>query len=338
MHHIKMSGKLRHKLSLDIGDWLLFNTKHGRVSLMVSQTSNEDVLEYGDFKALVSEDCIIVEEGVGEEVNIRHHDLTVGADPEFFFVSKTGRIVEGYTLFDKDGELGSDGDLGEMRPDFALSPDQVTENLYNIIKTIPRRISGDITPIATSWYNGLCCGFHIHFGMPAEIMTFAAENTDAFLKSTMHVMDYMVGIPAHSVDPDDNRRLSTNYGNPSDFRMSMRTVEYRTPGGYHLRSRKSANSLLCLGFSVMDTLIKDCEITSDGWADMSKISDYRYFMDRYGIPEYEYTNQVMKSRDKDDLKVESEKVARILLEMNSDYIGDVTFETVNSTNMYEGWL
>lgn len=339
MHNIRMSKKLRSRFNLDIGDWLLFNTRHGDISLMVSQTTKEDTLEYGDFKAVVSDECIIVEEGVGEEVDVKHHDLTIGADPEFFFVdTRSGRLVEGYTLFDKDGELGSDGDLGEMRPDFALSPDQVTENLYNIIKTIPYRVPHTVKPIATSWYSGMCCGFHLHFGMPAEIMTFAADKTDEFIKSIIHVMDYMVGTVAHSLDSDNNRRLSTNYGTPGDYRMSMRTVEYRTPGGYHLRTRKNTNSLLCLGFSVMDTLIKDCEITSDGWMDMSAISDYSYFMEKYNIPEYDYVYKTMRSKNRDDLKLESEKVARILVDMNSDYLSDITFEPADNQNIYEGWL
>jgi len=336
MHFIRMPFKLRKKLSLDIGDWLLFNTKHGNISLMVSQADQRDTIEHGDFKAVVSDDCIIIEEGE-EEVNIKHHDLTIGADPEFFFVDKKGGLVEGYTLFDKEGELGSDGDLGEMRPDFALSPDQVTENLYNIIKTMTYRLPPNVKPIASSWYKGLCCGFHIHFGLPAEIMTFAADKTNEFIKSIIHVMDYMVGVMAHSVDADDNRRLSDNYGIPGDYRISMRTVEYRTPGGYHLRTKKHANSLLCLGFSVMDALIKDCEITSNGWTNMDVVSDYKYFMDRFGIPEYPYVYDVMRSKNKDTLKLESEKVARLLVGLNSDYMNEVILTPANNTDLLEGW-
>jgi hypothetical protein len=88
----------------------------------------------------------------------------------------------------------------------------------------------------------------------------------------------------------------------------------------------------------MDALIKDCEITSDGWTNMDVVSDYKYFMDRFGIPEYPYVYDVLRSKNKDTLKLESEKVARLLVGLNSDYINEVILTPANNTNLLEGWI
>jgi hypothetical protein len=335
-----MSSKLRGRLKLDIGDWLLFDTKQGNISLMVSSGTSEDTVEFGEYRAVVNDDCPIIHEEVGE-VQVQEHNLTIGADVEFFMVEKnTGDLIEGKALFDYEGEVGSDGDLCELRPNYSISPERVTENIDQLIKEMYRRTAktGNIRALATSWYRGLCCGFHMHFGLPPEIITFAADKSGEFMKNLIHAMDYFVGIIAHSIDTDDKRRLSDNYGKPGDYRISMRTLEYRVPGGYHLRTRRHTNSMLCLGFSVMDEIVNECKEISNGWSDMSLITDFNFLMDRFNIPSYEHICNVMRSNNKDDLLLEREKVAQVLTNFKSDYINDVVLSSATNTDLMEGWI
>jgi hypothetical protein len=338
LHLVRMSRRMRGKLGLDLGDWLLFDTNAGKVSLMVASHSFEDTIEFGDFKAAVNEDCPVLYDGIGGEVLVKEHDLTIGADVEFFMVEKkTGKMVEGYTVFDKEGELGSDGDLGEMRPDYSLSPEQVTYNIGKIIETIPKRLPKDLKAIASSWYKGSCCGFHMHFGLPIELLSFAADKTDDFMRNVIHTLDYLVGIIAQSLDTDDKRRLSNNYGKPGDYRISMRTLEYRTPGGYHLKTRRHTNSMLCLGYSIVDTIIKESEKISGGWINMDTVTDFDYFREMFNIPSYDKVYDVLTSKDKGKLILEREKVVQILANMNNKYIDNVVLSEATNEDLLEGW-
>jgi hypothetical protein len=338
LHMIKMSYRLRRKFGLDLGDWLLFNTKSGVVSLMLAPYNTKDSVEFNESKAVVNSDCPILYEGEGGEVLVREHKLTIGADVEFFMVDrKNNNVIEGYTVFDKEGELGSDGDLGEIRPDYSLSPEQVTENIHNIIKTIPVRMPKGLKAIASSYHRGRCCGFHMHFGLPVELLSFAAEKTDSFMKNVIHTLDYIVGVIAHSLDSDDKRRLSNSYGKPGDYRISMRTLEYRTPGGYHLKTKKHTNSMLCLGFLIVDTIIKESEKVSGGWVDMEAVTNFDYFREMFNIPEYDKVYNILMSKDKDVLIKEREKVVQILANMDSDSIHQIVLSEATNEDLIEGW-
>jgi len=338
LHHIRMPERLRKSLNLDFGDWLIFDTKEGPLSVMVVDATLENLIHHGDDKALVSVHSPVLN-ALSGDVFIDRHQLTVGADPEFFILTNgTNRLVEAYRLFAHEGQLGSDGDLAELRPDYALSPEQLTENIRRIIANIPQRISPRLTPHASSWFAHRCCGFHIHLGMPIELLSFAADQTDKFLKNLITALDYFVGIPAAVLDDTDRRRFSREYGRPGDYKVSMRTIEYRTPGGFHLKSPAYTLSLVSTAFAVTETIIKDAEETSGGWVDMDEVVNYRYLQNKYDIPEKKEIQNILLSKGRSTLSRASTRVFDTLPVLMGEAASNLVTTRSIDKPIYQEWL
>lgn len=308
MHQIRVPELLRRSFKLDYGDFLIFNTDVGDLSVQVIKSTYEDMIEYGDRHAFVNEHSPILD-SKNSDVFIQPHELTVGCDPELFLLNrKTHRVLPAYRILHKESQFGSDGDLAELRPDYALSPEQLIVNIRKVISNIPYKIPLSLSPYASSWYALRACGFHIHLGLPIELLSFAVDETDTFLKNIVSALDYFTGIPAAALDPDNRRRFSKKYGESGDYKLSMRTLEYRTPGGFHLKSPAYARSLITSAFGIVEEIIKDAEEASGGWLDASKIVDFNYFRERYNLPSKKYIKSVYASKDRSELKNETIKI------------------------------
>lgn len=339
MHQIRMTRSLRNSLGLDCGDWLFFDTNMGLFSVTVTRADIRDVQNHGMDKAFVSRHSPILG-SAKSEVLVEPHRMTIGCDPELFFVDKiTGRLAEAYRFFPYEGQVGSDGDLAELRPDYALCPDQLTQNIQKLIKEMHHRLPMHIDAVASSYYYRRCCGFHIHMGMPVELLSFAADQTDRFFKNVVSTLDYLVGVPAAALDNVDKRRFSWEYGRPGDYRLSMRTLEYRTPGGFHLKTPEYTRSLLSIAFKVMDCIVKEAEEISGGWVDMEEVARFDYFKSKYNIPDKAYVKRVLTSRGRRILENESKRVHAILPTIVDEYAGNiVTQRTANDNPLFEKWL
>ncbi len=308
MHQIRVPEPLRKSFKLDYGDYLIFNTDIGNFSVQVIKSTYEDMIEYGDRHAFVNEYSPILD-SKNSDVFIQPHELTVGCDPELFLLNrKTHRVLPAYKILPKESQFGSDGDLAELRPDYALSPEQLVLNIRKIISGIPYKIPLSLYPYTSSWHALRSCGFHIHLGLPIELLSFAVDKTDTFIKNIILALDYFVGIPAAALDPDDKRRFCKKYGSPGDYKLSMRTLEYRTPGGFHLRSPAYSRSLITSAFRVIEEIIKDAEEASGGWLDASKIVDFDYFKDRYNLPSKGRIKSIYSTKDRSELKHETIKI------------------------------
>jgi len=338
VYSIRLSGKLRQSLQLGLGDILVFNTPKGPQALTVDSASMDELLQYGEEQAFVSPYSPVLA-SKESDVYIQRHQLTLGADPELFIVDEDGRVVPAYTLLSYEGKLGSDGDLAEIRPDFALDPDQLTENIRDIIRTIPKRIPKRYKALAESFYALRCCGFHVHVGIPVELLSFAADQTDMFFKNVVSTLDYLVGIPSAALDISDRRRLSWEYGRPGDYRLSMRTFEYRTPGGFHLKTPKYTRSLLTTTFKVMERIIHEAEDLSGGWVDMQEVANFDYFRKKYDIPPRQEINSILRSEGRYTLERESKRVNKILPSIVGELTNSLVTTRVEKTgNLIQEWL
>lgn len=300
LHHIRMSKSLRYRLDLDLGDCLVFDMAKGQYALMVERPRLEDRLLQREYVAVVSKDCPILYEK-GQDVYVQPHELTIGADPEIFLLDRKARLIHANQILPFQSEFGNDGHLAELRPEFALGPEQLVSNLGRLIKDIPNKLPSGIFPFASSYYRHRCAGFHIHLGLPIELLSFAADKTDAFLKNLVATLDYFVGIPTAALDSSDYRRFSMEYGNPGDYRLSMRTLEYRTPGGFNLVSPLYAKSMLSIAFFVMEKALHEAEIDSCGWKDMAHVAEYSYLKEKFALPEKGWVKKVMRTRDRSKL-------------------------------------
>lgn len=337
LHHIRMPAGLMKSLNLDCGDWLVFGTKAGPVAVSVVKAGLLESLENGEDHAIVSNDSPILEAN-STEVTLQHHNVTVGADPEFYIVSKNSRaLIEAFKVLPFESQLGSDGDLGELRPDWAYCPLQLTENIKKLIEEMPLRLPSNLYSMASSFLYGRCCGFHVHLGLPIELMSFAASHTDAFLKHLVACLDFFVAIPAAALDTDDKRRVSPMYGKPGDYRLSMRTLEYRTPGGFHLKSPVYTRSLLASSFKVASKILSDAEEVTEGWTKMDPVSKFGYFRARYNIPD-KPTIAMILTASRSRLEQEARNIVASTRSFMDDYADLLITERLPDKPLLEEWL
>lgn len=239
-----------------------------------------------------SEGSIVVSRKVYRLIKTGPYKTTLGCDPEFLFIDPIDRICRADTFLPKVGKVGSDGPLGELRPDPEEHEDGVVENLRVLIKSLPESIfkrfghATILSPEGHSEKSNLSLGFHIHLGAPVELTSYAAPNTEEFIDSFITAMDYFVGIPGLIPEDTSLRRLNgENYGMPGDWRMSKSTIEYRTPGGFHLRHPDYARGLMGLAMCTGESILSWAEDKSQAWSGLDKISSFDTIAKEFGIPD-----------------------------------------------------
>lgn len=235
-------------------------------------------------------------------------ETTIGCDPEFILVDQNNTVKDASRIFGKTAQLGSDACLGELRPSPSNKVTDVVGSLQQLILKIPE--ATELVPIAMSWYRKFVCGFHVHIGLPSELALFASDKAPEFVKNMMRLFDYYIGVPAMLRDSADKRRLCKGcYGHPGDYRMSTHTVEYRTPGGFHLRSPQLALELLTASFVVAEDVLGRAALTTRLWTKPDKFYSYKHFADAYELPaDYSTIVQSMTSPERTPAKELLEKL------------------------------
>lgn len=218
-------------------------------------------------------------------------EVTLGCDPEFVFLNSKNNMVPTNTWLPASGSIGSDGPLAELRPLPAYHESGVVENLRSLIKALPLLIyakfgnQSALSPQAHSCWENQAMGFHIHVSAPIELLTFAAPTTKVFLESFITALDYFVGVPAMLLEDTNVRRLGGGmYGNPGDYRVGPKTIEYRTPGGFHLRHPSYAAGIMGLALCVSEELLNEYRNLTNGWRSLNKYSSFEHIKKRYNLP------------------------------------------------------
>ena len=286
--HIRLSPKQCALLKINLGNQLYLTSSTGeKFSLTTHDTYVEDGM-LGEDVAYVTQE--VLSRVTGDETT--PFRVTLGCDPEFVLLDKNNNVLSASYWLPTRGVIGSDGPLAELRPKPSDHEDDVVDNLRKLIKTLPLLTKikfGDdvtVTPQAHSCFNNYAIGFHIHLGAPREILTYAAPNTKEFIQSFITVMDYFVGIPAMLLEDSNIRRLGDgDYGKPGDYRVSTNTIEYRTPGGFHLRHPEYAAGIMGLALCIGEEVFNEWRKLSNGWRDLDKVSSFENFRERYDLPE-----------------------------------------------------
>jgi hypothetical protein len=124
-------------------------------------------------------------------------------------------------------------------------------------KTVP---SGqEVTMLAASAYKGTSAGFHLHFGLPLQLLGKHKHGRELLASQMVKALDFYVGIPA--IIPEGNedyfRRtfIASGYGKPGNFILDNRTLEYRVPGGSLLRHPVLTTGILGLGALVIEDVV-----------------------------------------------------------------------------------
>ncbi len=283
------------RLGLNIGDKISVCSDN---VFVIRAAYEEDIKRFGDYILYVSKDdyAKVSECGILPENNV--NPIKIGCDPEFVLTNESGKFMDASLIFSKYAALGSDMDLGEIRPIPSYKPSCVVEDIRKLILLMTNE--SKIFPIGTSYFNGRAVGFHLHFQIPKPLILFAPENTKQIIKNIVHVLDCFIGTPAVLFDEDDKRRLTSHeYGKPGDFRVSDNTLEYRTVGGVYLRHPLYTKRLLYTANIVMGNILANLEKNSLLWADTSKIQDPSYFCDMYGLPTQKEIKHTLSSPNRD---------------------------------------
>lgn len=284
---IRLTPGQKRKLGVQNGAHLYLNTAYeGRIYVTVDDThSTESAHDRG--AAWVSQYVFDVVVGNPTDPDV----VTLGCDPEFLLFDSRHKILPANYWLPTKGFVGSDGPLAELRPSPAAHEDEVVENLRRLIRAMPgltRHYFGSPTmadPEGHSCWENYALGFHVHLGIPRELTTGAAAKSREFLAALTATLDYFVGVPAMLLEDTNLRRLGDGlYGKPGDFRVTNRTVEYRTPGGYHLRHPDYAAGIMGLALCVAREAIEDARIESLGWRYLHECANFSWFQKKFHLP------------------------------------------------------
>jgi len=221
-------------------------------------------------------------------------------------------------------KLGSDGNLGELRPDPSNTPEGLCNNMYELIRQVPAVLQNNIAA-AYSSFNGLNAGFHIHIEMPQEVLFKHRKQYWPFIRLFAQLLDYFVSIPAVIGETDNYRRYKgTPYGMPGDFRLKLKTFEYRTPGAYILRSKELSEGILSLAWLSANDILNHAAIISDGWKPGKALEVIKALRNHYKVLSIEKLIETLTSESK-------EMAAAELPEIIKKIEGMVKYESVRNS-------
>jgi len=225
----------------------------------------------------------------GPDIHFRILDVTLGCDPEFFIIHGNGphddQIMSAATYLPFHGDIGCDGCLGEIRPRYGRHEDEVVRELQQLIPQIPKRMrrsswakalptSGQAFRYeAHSYRFARSAGFHVHLGIPPEILNTRKDFNRVAMNHLVQCLDWYVSVPLVPLEESPSRRTGrTQYGLPGDYRPSNLTLEYRTPGAFYLRTPSLARGLLGLSLMVAETVVSRLKLASKNFVDLRDLS------------------------------------------------------------------
>jgi len=290
---IRLPLHCRQEFNLSNHDFVNLNTKDGiPLNLQIAPAFKEDVAE-DPTSAYVTAEVFEVLEGN----SLRAKDvetvknITLGCDPELFIIDcRNGGLVSARSYFGKSGDVGNDGMLLEFRPLPSTDETIVTDNIMNLISkarmmlNLKPQVSPHLMLYGASNYQGATAGFHLHYGVPYQMLGFQ-RTVKTVIRQVVKAMDYYVGVPAiiPEGNTDTRRRTSTyiKYGKPGEFRIDNRTLEYRVPGGSLLRHPILTNGILALGAVVIEDIVSRINACTDNFANMQEMQCTEHIHELY---------------------------------------------------------
>lgn len=276
-NYIRLPQNLREELGVIVGQFLQLQGKEE----LVLQVRNEQPLTQGENVAYVSLENFERLQGV--EVEFQIPEVTLGCDPEFHILYRN-QLISAATYLPFAGQIGCDGTLGELRPGYGRHERQVISNLQNLIPQIPTRMKRSqwarnlpkdgrqFRFEAHSYYAQLYAGFHVHLGIPPEILNTRKDFNRAAMNHLVQCLDWYVALPLVPLETSHRRRVGGGqYGRPGDYRPSNLTLEYRVPGAFYLRSPALTEGLLGLCLLVTESTVSRLKAASQDFVKLHKM-------------------------------------------------------------------
>jgi hypothetical protein len=291
---IRIPEKLMSSIGLSVGKYVKLMSTNGRIiPLMVDFAYKEDE-EIDNYICYVTDSVFgdVNIDGTNYSKIEKTREITLGCDPEFFFVDKNnGNLLRANSFLHKYGEVGNDGILVEIRPRPSTTPIGLYKNIKKLLLSTREIISHntiynheDIMLYGASSYKNIEAGFHLHFGLPNRLLG-KKPTSIAVLRQVAKVMDYYIGmlsvISEGSSDCKRRTSMYVNYGKPSDFRVDNRTMEYRVVGGNLLRHPTLTLGIITVGAIVVQDIVDKFNSLTHGFKDLHWAMNDRRLLDVY---------------------------------------------------------
>jgi hypothetical protein len=266
-----LSEKTAEKLNIVTGDFILIEG----VSIPFLQVL---VLPVVKSSGLLVSQKVFLSTGKHNFLKTIKANNLIGTDPEFFLVHrKVGQkdysIPAEYIL----GKKYSDGDLGEIRPDPSSSVEGLLDNIEKSLIEVSSKINNNFMLVGSSFEFGLSAGFHLHFNLP-ENLKFIEHGTisNNIIKGIVKLLDSSVGLISR-LDIKSKQRINSNekFGRLGDYKLNIRTLEYRVPGAFWLRSRSLSKFLLEYSKNTFDKIITESYEATNAWSESAELGELR---------------------------------------------------------------
>jgi hypothetical protein len=197
------------------------------------------------------------------------HDTVVGADPEFLLFNDKGEVVHANGVMKKEGMIGCDGAMAEVRPSPSTDPKGLIENIRSAFSN--KSLTGPISPY--EWRAGCYfknskrdypMGGHIHFGNPAKVAQMQLSRREMFFNVLNKIVDEFVSIPCMRLDGEAGslRRTKCQMSNTGgwgyfgEWRTCNGRLEHRTLSGMWLMHPSVAMCVIGTAKAVSDEVFK----------------------------------------------------------------------------------
>lgn len=275
---LRVPNNLRLKLGLELNQNISLKSNNGgEIALQVALAYKNDVNEDDSVCYVTNPVFAIINLEHNKDYGIKaFNGVTLGCDPEFFLVDRfTNDLLRAYMFMGKWGEIGHDGILAELRPKPSTTPEGLTENIYQLIIKTREKLNRSniydpnrIMLYGASGFSNSTAGFHLHFGLPRNILGYN-RRTKTLMNYLVRILDFYIGIPATIIEGNEDFTRRTNigisYGKPNDFRLDNRTLEYRVPGGTLLKHPVLTKGLISLGNLVIQDIVSRINYCSEGF-------------------------------------------------------------------------
>jgi hypothetical protein len=194
-------------------------------------------------------------------------ETLIGADPEFLLFDHRGKVIRANNVMQKEGKIGSDGAMGEVRPDPARDPKELIKNIQQIFAddVLTQRIQDYIWKACVYHKDEVRdypVGGHIHLGNPPGVTSLAVEKRMVLFAVVNKIIDELLAIPLVKHDGEKlgkSRRsecqmaLGNNgYGFYGEWRQCNGRLEHRTLSGLWLMHPEFAESVIGTAKAIAD--------------------------------------------------------------------------------------
>ena len=190
----------------------------------------------------------------------------IGADPEFLLFDDDGNIIEANRIMPKEGMVGSDGPMAEIRPLPACNPFELVSNIRSILTNpnVTKQIQ-KYKWLAACYYKSktrdYSVGGHIHIGNPPQIMSLERDKRENLYHVLNKILDELLSVPMVKVDgkkEGSSRRVGAmfKFGSFGCLRTDWDRLEHRTLSGLWLMHPQLAEMVIGTAKAITDSAFK----------------------------------------------------------------------------------